>query len=760
MAGLSPFAMVHSLDQWRRVAHENTALEQIGENHGQVQLSWLLDERIDEGNETCTQAAGMAFDPWCRIYRALPEKGQIERSLWAAEGLRDAESIALFTTEVTRLGEFATPGSESSDTVPQSETFSQTADEDGRFEVLNYRGDGSGHGPLRQPLDVVVDNQGRLFIAEAGRQRVLIYDLIENKLLHQIAFKQAPTRLASDGSRVWVLLSGIDPALAILEGRSPSRIEALPVAITQPTAIAVNNGEVYLLDQGGSAEAAIFALTDPVNPIQIAYASDMVFVDEHILVVARRSAEDFLRFEINRDGRSELPHMKARHYDGRGIVMTPDGHVAYWSDTGLRRATLARVRYQTHGRITSFRLDSREFQTQWGRLFIDACIPRGTRVTVRCLCLDEVPETAALLPHTLPDNVLEISILPSDLASMPPEKLISNLGGEAQNFYRRHNGREIPWQPCATDTAFQTYEAPVIAPAGRYLWLQVELHGTARLTPKIKSLRAEYPAHDLLQRLPQVYSREPVVADFLRRYLAIAEGELRELDMRASYRHLLLDPQATPAGLLPWLGEFLGMSVDKRWSERAKRELIADATWLFRYRGTVMGLKRFIEIYLDSTVTIIEHFKVRGLGGALLGEADALTSNSILGAGFRIGGKLGEQETDSINDVSIQDAMTTHAHRFSLIVAVSLSDEQRAVIGHLLDSHRPAHTIYDICSVDNGMHLGIGLHAGLTSIVGETSGFGELQLGASILGHADTVGTAAMGTDVGNSRLGDDSRAG
>jgi len=254
------------------------------------------------------------------------------------------------------------------------------------------------------------------------------------------------------------------------------------------------------------------------------------------------------------------------------------------------------------------------------------------------------------------------------------------------------------------------------------------MHGTARLTPKIKSLRAEHHSHDLLRRLPQLYSRDTAVADFLRRYLAIPEGELRELDLRASHRHLLLDPRATPAELLPWLGDFMGMTVDKRWPERAKRKLIENAIWLFRFRG--------------------------------LGEEDALASSSVLGAGFRIGGKLGSEEIESINDVSIRDSISTHAHRFSLIIAASLSDEQQSVVEHLLETHRPAHTLYDICSVDSGMHVGLGLHAGLTSIIGKTSGFGQLQLGASILGHSDVVGIPKMGTSVGNSRLGGDSRAG
>ena len=730
MARLSPFAMVHSLDQWRRVSFENAALQQIGDRLAQVQLAWMLDERVDNDSEFMPQPAGMAFDPWCRLYRALPESGQIERSLWAADSVSESEPVPLFAPETSQMGDF-------------------TAVDNNQSES----------GPLQNPVDVTVDNQGRLFIAETDRKRILIYDLVENKLLHQFNFKQAPLKLTGDGERVWVLLAGENPGLAILEGRADPRFETLPATLFQPTSIVVLQGQIYLLDKAGTADALIIPLANPENAINVAFAHDMVLVEDNILVVARRSAEDFLRFEINRDAQSELPHLKARHYDGRGIVVTPDGHVAYWSQRGLRRATLARVRYRTHGSLTSFQLDSGEFQTQWGRLFIDACIPRGSRVTVRCLCLDEVPKTAAPMPRKPPANVLGMTIDRPDLSPMPPEVLLDNLGA-AQAFYRRHNGREIPWQECTDDSSFQTYEAPVIAPAGRYLWLLIEMHGTARLTPKIKSLRAEYPSHDLLRRLPQLYSRETAIADFLRRYLAIPEGELRDLDLRSSYRHLLLDPRAAPAKLLPWLGGFMGMTVDRRWSERAQRELIENAVWLFRFRGTVLGLKRFVEIYLDSSITIIEHFKVRGLGGALLGEEDALSSNSVLGAGFRIGGKLGSEEIESINDVSIRDSIATHAHRFSLIIAASLSDEQQAVVEHLLETHRPAHTVYDICTVDNGMHVGLGLHAGLTSIVGKTSGFGQLQLGASILGHTDTVGIAKMGTSVGNSRLGDDSRAG
>ena len=633
MAKLPQFAMLHTLDQWQRSAHVNTALEQTSEALGVVQLAWKMDTRSDsEETEVPKPIAGMAFDPWCRLYRCEPEQGQLSRMLWAADEIEDQQPVSLFSAASNSVGEFHN--------VANSEV---------------------NNGPLQTPVDVTVDKQGRLYIAELASQRVLVYDLVENRPIQKYNFKQPPQRLVSDGHKAWVLFSSPVAQIALLEARNEPRLENLSEHIVEPTALAVSQDGLYVIHRGGTDRAEIVPLDNPEDRFAVPYAYDMVFAKDNILVVARKQGEDFLRFKLEPGRQIELPHLKARHYDGRSIVVTPDGDVAYWSEKGLRRATLARVRYETEGRVTSFQLDSGDFQTHWGRLFVDACVPRGTRITAQFLSLDEIPETTQALERTLPDNVISTTIHRPDLSPpMPPQVLLENIT-ETHALYRRENGQEIPWQACGDEEfQFQTYEVPIIAPPGRYLWVSLILKGSSRVTPKIKSVRAEYPCHELLRLLPQVYSREEAVADFLRRYLAMMEGDLRDIDLRASYRHVLLDPYATPAELMPWLGDFVGLVTDDRWPEAAQRQLLANAIWLFRFRGTVMGLKRFIEIYLGSSVTIIEHFKMRGLGGALVGENDALTSNSVLGAGFRIGGKLGTEDTESITGVSIEDAITTH----------------------------------------------------------------------------------------------------
>jgi phage tail-like protein len=409
--------------------------------------------------------------------------------------------------------------------------------------------------------------------------------------------------------------------------------------------------------------------------------------------------------------------------------------------------------------VSTYRLDSGDFQTQWGRLFIDACIPAGTSVRFECLVLDDPPEDEPTLPRTLPTKLVTQVIRRPDLSPpMPPLSLVPasdlRLTGA---FHRRESGCEVPWSDAPSD-AFVTYEAPIHALAGRYLWVFLELSGNTRLSPRVRSLRAEHPSHDLLRRLPATFSRSTASADFLRRFLAMFDGLFSELEGRSAFRQSLVLPRATPEDLLPWLSRFVGLTLDERWSSDVRRTFIEEAIDLFRFRGTLHALERMLHIALGIKPTLLEHFRVRGMGGAIVGAEGAAMSSAVLGGGMRVGGQIGFGEAEVPVFGTLDDAFELHAHRFSVIVPRALTLDELECARFILDEHRPAHTLYDICTTDAGMRAGIGAHVGLSAVVGRTGGFETVQLGGAALGRGAIIGRPGHGIALGNTRLGAENR--
>lgn len=715
-----PFALVRTSDQWRRAAHRDTAL--VGEV---VQLGWTEAPRVDAGGDLPPVGAGLAFDAHCRLFRSVPEEGRVERWLWAARPSAPPVEVFAAATDET-LGEFRpAPGSP---------------------------------GTLLEPLALAVDANERLWVAEAGAGRLLVADLWSRRILEALPFLGRPVDLAVLGPRLWVLLE-TPSRVAIVDARAAPRIVPDLGPFEGRTRLTVSAaGEVWVLEQAGTDEARLRAGSRP--PLAVPRATDLEFLSDHVLVVARHPGDDFLVFRVEGTTVDALTPLAARGYDGRGIVRTPDGRIGFWTERGFRHALAARVTYRASGQVTTFRLDSGEYRTAWGRLFLDACIPAGTRIRVHCATADEPPEKPHLV-RTHPVSTVTAEIRRPDLSPpMPPLALLPGSDGDFQaGLHRRASGRELPWSPLAGDDPFVTYEAPILARPGRYLWVTLRLEGNTRVTPRFRALRAEHPSHDLLRRLPRVFSREPAREDFLRRYLAMFEGALSDWEARAVARHALLDPWSAPEEFLPWLAGFVGLILDPRWPVAVRRQWIEEAAWLFRFRGTVPGLKRFLEIGLGEPVILIEKFRLRGQGGALVGSGSAVTANSVLGAGFRIGGAVGET-TETVIDGSVEDMFATHAHRFTVVIPRLLTAELQAAAEHLLTVHRPAHTVFDLCTVGAGMRVGRGLHVELTSIVGRTSGFQPTQLDRSRLGRDTVLGRPGPGVVPGGSRVGHDLRIG
>jgi phage tail-like protein len=751
---LRPFALVGDGDQWVRASYDGVFLDRAA---GVIELAWTTSS-LDVPGDSPALGAGLAFDEECRLYHTLPTGGRVERIRWAASHPLAPSSAQPKPVDLIVGGAAESFGDFASDDAPT---------------------------PLAEPRGVAVDVNDRLFIAETANDDILIYDLWSSRLVRRVAFPAGarPTDLAAHGTSVYAVLAGAKRVVRLTARAGPEDVD-IPAACTDPSRVAVSpNGTIALLSGAGTAAAHVWFVgkgrehDDFDEPL----ATDLEWESDGVLVLARQKGADFRRYQVSAGERAECGPLRARGYDGLGIVATPetvppraDGscpsafpsrRIAYWTDHGLRNAVPARLEYQASGRVTTFRLDSGDYQTVWGRLFIDACIPDGTEIRAHFAVLDEADEESLML-RLPPANVMTATVIRPDLSPpMPPLSQVPDAGELPHIFHRRESGRELPWAQPSPDDPFETYETPIDAPAGRFLWVTLELRGTLRASPRVRCLRAEHPSHDYLRRLPRTFSRDATHASFLLRYLSMFEGFLGEVEARAADRDVLLHPRATPDETLPWLASFLGLVLDERWAtaprpggrtEDARRAIIAQAAWLFRFRGTVAGLRTFIELYVGVPVVILERFRLRGIGGGVVGESTVPFSNAVLGAGFRVGGAEGEGDSSAAPlDGTADDAFRTHAHRFTVIIPATLDATQLDVVRHILDVHRPAHTIFELCTVGAGMRVGRGLHAGISSVIGRTGEFQTLQLGATALGRNAIVGRPENAPVVGATRLAD-----
>jgi phage tail-like protein len=567
------------------------------------------------------------------------------------------------------------------------------------------------------PRGLAVDASNRLYIADEVERAVRVLDLSSGRVLHRVATCGVPVDVGAHCGGAVVLVPGA-VKLFFVEGRRgpstgpplvrpcyPHGLEPIRVALGPIILWRNSNGE------------CIVARPDGTVLIETTAASDLDVLPDGTIIVAGAPGEPFRRWEPTTQ--LELEPVGAPDFDGGAICVDPRGQVAYTTQTGIRWTTGSVAERLTEGTVTIGPMDSQTDLTRWGRAFFSACLPKGTSMSVRAVTADD--------------------------ASTPP---IFD-GAAGFGVYRRpEQDLPIGWAD-----EFPTYEAPVHAPRGRYLWLEVTLTGTVRVTPRLRAVRIERPGHALLDSLPRVFSRDENGAAFLFRMLAPADGLLHELDRNADRRaDLLLDPATVDADLLPWLASFLGLALDPRWPDSARRTLVSEAFELFRYRGTVQALRRMADIYLDRQTQIIEHWQLRGIGGTVLGTTPDGDKTPNIGASVRETGSLGRF---TVGGTVLQStSFDTSAHRFTLLIPGNLTDEQCAVLTGLLQTQAPAHTVGSVQELGAGMRVGT-VRVGITSFVGPAADWIPLRLGGVRLGADGIVGTPAVG-----SRLGQDSYAG
>ena len=356
-------------------------------------------------------------------------------------------------------------------------------------------------------------------------------------------------------------------------------------------------------------------------------------------------------------------------------------------------------RFEISGVFISAALDSGLLGTDWHRVILDADIPDKTHIFVETATADDPegfdPATAdwdgPLVPFTL----------------------------EAGTFGGAIHDHLVQSNP------------------GRYLWVRVTFESDGSATPSLRSLRILYPRISYLDLLPRVYRRDPESALFLERFLSLFELIFTGIEDRYEEFSRQLNPDAAPLDVINWLATLIDLAFDPSWPLERRRALVAAAMELYRTRGTVAGLKRYVEIYTGIQPEIVETFLERPGRPTFLG-----TAGWVLGCNAQL---------VQCNPVQTpeQDLFQRFAHRFRIYVYLSDrcdSEVITAVVDKIVTANKPAHTEHSLCMVLPDAAVGLTSLVGLDFVIGAREA-ASARLGGCVPAGLPAIEAGALGVD-------------
>lgn len=125
-----------------------------------------------------------------------------------------------------------------------------------------------------------------------------------------------------------------------------------------------------------------------------------------------------------------------------------------------------------------------------------------------------------------------------------------------------------------------------------------------------------------LRYLPEIYQMD----DFTSRFLMLIESFWKPISLQIDQVSNYFDPNLVPPEFLPWLSSWVGLQLDMNLPDDRMRTLLKKGVILFQYRGTLYGLKTYLEIITAGSIQIREQRAANfNLGqGSALGVGIAL----------------------------------------------------------------------------------------------------------------------------------------
>ncbi len=127
----------------------------------------------------------------------------------------------------------------------------------------------------------------------------------------------------------------------------------------------------------------------------------------------------------------------------------------------------------------------------------------------------------------------------------------------------------------------------------------------------------------LIDYLPAIYHEHLFLKEFLLAFERVIydgwksgenkDGEVAAFDKILNEIDRYFNADRTDADFLQWLAQWVDLNLDKEWPEDQRRKNIALAMDLYRWRGTVKGLKEYIKIYTGVEPEIRECCRPAGM---------------------------------------------------------------------------------------------------------------------------------------------------
>lgn len=168
--------------------------------------------------------------------------------------------------------------------------------------------------------------------------------------------------------------------------------------------------------------------------------------------------------------------------------------------------------------------------------------------------------------------------------------------------------------------------------------------------------------HPFGPRLPSVFQEDPVTMRLVGAMDDVLAPIIGTLDSLYAY----LDPRLTPTDFLDWLAGWVGVEPDENWPLSRQRALVAAAVELHRVRGTVTGLREYLELATGGSVEITDS---GGTGWSNSPDAD-LPGDPVPRLAVRVRLPAGAEPSRGVVEDLVAAAKPVHvAHRVTVETA-------------------------------------------------------------------------------------------